>query len=53
MRKIYCTRCKKYEETKSLKYDIFVIRHYFFLVFVRSVKVKMEIYLKKSNQLRY
>ena len=30
-----------------------VIKHYFFLVFVTSVEVKMKKYLKKKNQLEY
>ena len=53
MRRIYCINCKKYKEFKKLKYHIFVTKHYFFLVFVTSVEMKMKIYLKKKNPLRY
>ena len=35
---------------KNLKYHIFVIKHYFFLVFVMSIKVKIKNYLKKKNR---
>ena len=45
MRKIYCIKCKMYKE--------FVIKNYFFLVFVTSVEVKMKKYLKKNAQLKY
>ena len=34
MSEIYCIKCKKYKGLKSLKYHIFAIKHYFFLVFV-------------------
>ena len=30
MRKIYCTKCKKYNKFKSLNYHKFAIKHYFF-----------------------
>ena len=53
MRKIYCTKCKECEEIKSLNYRIFLIKQYFFLVFLTSVEVKMNKYLKKNNQLKY
>ena len=44
---------KGVKDFKNLKYHIFVIKHYFFLVFVISVKVKMEKYLKKNNHLKF
>ena len=53
MKKIYCTKCKEGEEIKSLNYRIFLIKQYFFLVFLTSVEVKMNKYLKKNNQLKY
>ena len=45
MRKIYCAKCKTF--LKNLKYHIFGIKHYFFLVFVVSVELKMK---KKKNE---
>ena len=38
---------------KDLKHHIFAIKHYFFLVFVTSVEVKMNKYLWKKNQLKH
>ena len=38
---------------KSLKYHIFVMKYYFFAVFVLCVEVKMKKYLKKKNHLKY
>ena len=38
---------------ENLKYHIFLIKNYFFVVFVISVEVKMKKYLKKKNQLKY
>ena len=32
---------------------MFVIKHYFFLVFVASVEVKMTKYLKEQNQFKF
>ena len=37
----------------SSKYHIFVIKHYFFLVSVTSLVVKINKYLWKKNQLKY
>ena len=48
MREIYCIK-----NLKSLKYLLFAIKHYFCLVFVTSVEVKMNKYLWKNNQLKY
>ena len=52
MRKTSGTNWIKYVELKKTKY-MFVIRHYFFLVFVTRVKVNMKKDLKNKNQLRY
>ena len=38
---------------KRLEHHIFAIKHYFFLVFVRNVELKMEKYLREKNQLKY
>ena len=38
---------------KSPKYGIFAIKHYFLLVFVTHVGVKMKNYLRKKNQLKH
>ena len=51
LRKIYCIKCKKYKELNSWKYHIIVIKYYFFLVFLRSVEVKMNNHLWRENQL--
>ena len=34
---------------KNLKYHVFVIKHYLFLVFVTSVEVKMEKIFKEEE----
>ena len=44
---------KSIKNLKSIKYHIFIIKHYFFVVFVTSVEVKMNKYLWKKNQLKY
>ena len=36
---------KSINNLKSLKYHIFVIKHYFFLVFVTNLEVKINKYL--------
>ena len=53
MRKIYCTKCKKYKQFKKTKISCICDKNYFFLVFVTSVEMKMKKYLRKKNQLRY
>ena len=52
MRKIYCTKCKMYNKFKSLNYHKLAIKHYFFLVLAKSVKVKMEKSVRNKNQLK-
>ena len=52
MRKIYCTKCKKYKQFKKTKISCICDKNYFFLVFVTSVEMKMKKYLRKKNQLR-
>ena len=44
---------KSINNLKSLKYHIFVIKHYFFLVFVTNLEVKINKYLWKKNQLKH
>ena len=44
---------KSTKNFKSLKYHIIFIKHYFFLVFVLSVEVKMNKYSWKNDQLKY
>ena len=44
---------KSIKNLKILECHIFVRKHYFFLVFVTSVELKMKKYLKKTNQMRY
>ena len=44
---------QKVRMKKRIKYHIFVIKHYFFLVLVTNVEVKMLKYLRKKNQLKY
>ena len=54
IRKTYCIKCKKYKEFKKPKISyVFVIKHYFFLVFAKRVEVEMKKYLWKENQLKY
>ena len=48
-KKFYHTKYKKYKYLKSLKYHIFVIKHFLYLVFLTSVKVEMKKYLRKKN----
>ena len=38
---------------KRLKNHIFMIKNYFFLVFLTNVEAKVEKYLRKKNYLRY
>ena len=47
------SNAKSMKYLKRLKYHIFVIKHYFFSVFVTSVEVKINKYLRKKNQLNY
>ena len=49
MRKIYCTKRKKYKEFKKPKISYVSTC----LVFVASVGVKIKKYLWKKNQLKY
>ena len=44
---------KSIENLKSLKHLTFVIKYFFFLVFVTNMEVKMKKILKKKIQLRY
>ena len=44
---------KRIKKSKSLKCHIFGIKHYFFLVFVTNVKVKMKKHLNKNYQLNF
>ena len=48
MKKICSTKFKSIKKLKSLKYHIFAIKHYFFLVFLASVEVKIKKYLKQE-----
>ena len=41
-----------YKEFKSLKYQLFAIKHYFFLVHVTGVESKIKKYLRKKNPLK-
>ena len=41
------------ENLETLKYQKFLIKHQFFLLFVISVAVMMKKYSKKKNQLKY
>ena len=43
---------KSIKNLKSLKYHIFVIKNYFFLVFVTRVEMKVKKYLRKKNKLK-
>ena len=50
IQKIYCAKSEKYKEFINPKYHIFFIKHYFFLVFVASVEVKVKnIYIFFNN----
>ena len=41
------------ESLKNLKYQLFVIKHYFFVAFVTNMEVKIKKYLKtKKNKLK-
>ena len=52
-KKIIVLSVKSIKNLKSLEYHIFVIKHYFFLLFITSAEMKMKRYLKKKNQLKY
>ena len=41
------------EYLKTLKYHTFSKKHYFFLLFAVSVAIKMKIYFKKKNKIKY
>ena len=38
---------------KTLKYHTFSKKHYFFLLFAVSVAIKVKIYFKKKNKIKY
>ena len=44
---------KSVKNLKSLKYHIFTIKHYFFLVSVTNVEVKTKEKLSNKYQLKY
>ena len=52
MRKLYCTKCKKYKEFKKPKISYICDKTLPFLVFITIVEVKMKKYLRKKNQLK-
>ena len=52
MKKLYCVICGKYRKFEKPKISYILEKHYFFLLFVVNVKMKMKKYLKKRNQLR-
>ena len=41
------------ENSKTLKYHTFFKKHWAFLLFAVSVRMEMQKYLKKKNQLGY
>ena len=49
MRKIYCTKCKKYKELKKSKISYI---SGFFLVFALSVQVKMKKIFKEEESIK-
>ena len=49
MRKIYCTKCKKYKELKKSKISYISD---FFLVFALSVQVKMNKIFKEEESIK-
>ena len=49
MRKIYCTKCKKYKELKKSKISYISD---FFLVFALSVQVKMKKIFKEEESIK-
>ena len=53
MKEIYCVICSEYRKFEKPKISYISEKTLVFLLFVVSVKMKMEIYLKKKNQLRY
>ena len=55
MKKLYCVICgiKKYKKFEKSKTSYLLQKHWFFLLFAVSARMKMEKYLKKKNQLIY
>ena len=53
MRKIYCTKFKKYKEFKKPKISYICDRILILSSICVCVDVKMNKYLKKKNQLKY
>ena len=50
IRKTYCIKCKKYKEFKKPKISyVFVIKHYFFLVFARECKWREKIFMEGES----
>ena len=53
MKKYIALSAISIENLKTLKYQAFFLKYWFFLLSVISVTVKMKQYLKKQNQLAY
>ena len=53
MKKLYCVICGKYRKFKNPKIPYILEKTLIFVLFAVSVKMKMEKYLKKKNQLIY
>ena len=53
MKEIYCVICSEYRKFEKPEISYISEKTLVFPLFVVSVKMKMKIYLKKKNQLRY
>ena len=53
MKKSYCVISGKYRKFENLKYHNSHKKHYFLKLFAVSARMKMKIYLRKKNQLKY
>ena len=53
MKKLFLVICGKYRKFEKPKISYLLEKHWFFLSFAVSARMKMKNYLKKKNQLRY
>ena len=53
MKNIYCVICGKYRKFEKPKIYTFSKKHWFFILFAVSERMKIKRYFKKKNPLRY
>ena len=53
MKKSFASSVSSIEKLKILKFDVFQIKQYSFLLFVISAAVMIKKYLKDKNRLKY